>query len=284
MMHMLPRIAWGLKTANGLLALAILGAGGALFLSSLACQPPTEPGGGLDRGDSLAVLAILNANHKTWPNGLIIAKADSTGRAAYLALSDMGLDTIPPEIGKLTSLTDIDLSGNKLRKLPEEFEALTSLVTLNLARNEFDSLPDGFTLSRLRNLDLSKNRLTALPRNVDVTDLRDLDLDYNRIRTLPPDFHYLGKLASFSIQGNLLDSLPQSFGPAAHPDLKRLILADNDLTSLPPGMKGFSLDYLNLARNRLCLPDTAQAEPAQRALMDWLDISDRDWRATQRCP
>jgi Leucine-rich repeat (LRR) protein len=279
------RIVLGLKIANGVMALTILAAGSALFLSSLACNKlPTEPNSGLNPDDSLAVLAILQANHKLWSNSGMVVNANSFGQAEYLGLSGMELDTIPPDIGKLIALTGIDLSHNQLRKLPQEFEMLTNLVKLDLSRNGFDSLPDGFTLSRLQHLDVSHNRLSALPRNVDVTDLRDLMLDSNRIRALPPDFRYLGKLEIFSIQGNLLDSLPDSFGPAAHPVLKRLFLTDNNLASLPPGMQDFSLEYLNLARNRLCLPDTAQADSAQRALIDWLDVADRDWRATQRCP
>lgn len=285
MTRILTCIAWGLKTVNWLMALAIAAAGGALFLSSLACHGvPTQPVTGLDRDDSLAVLAILKANGKAWPASGAPVTRDAYGHVDYLGLYDMGLTNIPPDIGKLIYLTEIDLSGNHLRKLPQEFEELTNLVRLNLSRNEFDSLPDGFTLGKLQELRLSHNRLTALPRNVDVTEIRTLELDSNRIRSLPPDFRYLGQLANFSIQWNLLDSLPETFGPAAHPGLKRLIVADNNLTSLPSAMKDFSLDYLNLARNRLCLPDTAKADSAQRVLIDWMDASDRDWRATQRCP
>lgn len=285
MTRLLDLIARGLKIANWIMALAIAAAGSALFFSSLACNNiPTQPGTPLDRDDSLAVLAILKANGKAWPKTGAPVTRNGNGRVDYLGLYDMGLTTIPPDIGKLIAVTEINLSGNHLRRLPQEFEELTDLVRLNLSRNEFDSLPDGFTLGSLQELRLSHNRLTALPRNVDVTALRILDLDSNRIRALPPDFRYLGQLTNFYIQGNLLDSLPDTFGPAAHPGLKRLILADNNIASLPPAMKGFSLNYLNLARNRLCLPDTAKADSAQRALIDWLDASDRDWRATQRCP
>jgi hypothetical protein len=291
MPSLIARLAWFLKAANWIMAFAIAAACGILLVSSLACQslPPTETGsdGSLFRDDSLAIAAILRANGKPWPQSSWPQSGPVTvrdGRAIGLDLAGMGLDTIPPDIGKLAGLIDIDLSRNHLRRLPQAFEELTDLETLRLGDNEFDSLPDGFTLARLRELYLLRNRLGALPRNVDVTNLRILDLDGNRIRVLPPDFRYLGQLVSFSIRGNLLDSLPADFAPATHPRLTRLALADNSISALPPGMPGFSLDYLDLGGNRLCLPDAAQADSAQHALIDWLDAADRDWRSTQRCP
>jgi hypothetical protein len=295
MTSLIARVAWALKAANWILAFAIAAACSALFLSSLACHSvaPTEtqPGGpsyvrpgDLIRDDSLAIAAILKANGKSWPWSGSPVTAVRNGRAIGLDLAGLGLDTIPPDIGKLIGLADIDLGRNHLRRLPQAFEELTDLETLRLGDNELDSLPDGFTLASLRELYLPRNRLVALPRNVGVTNLRILDLDENRIRALPPDFRYLSHLVSFSIRGNLLDSLPAAFGPETFPRLTRLALADNAIGALPPGMPDFSLDYLDLGGNRLCLPDTAQADSAQRAWINWLDASDRDWRSTQRCP
>lgn len=273
-----------LKAADGIMVAALIGAMGTLFLSSLACRPPVEPESPLEEQDSLAVLAVLKANHLKWQAGDGFVERDSLGRATVLRLHDLGLDTLPPEIGDLTHLVRMDLGGNRLHSLPREFEALTALEILDLSRNRFDSLPDGFTLARLRELRLSDNRLTGLPRNVDVTSLQDLDLDRNLIAVLPPDFRYLRALASFSMRDNRLDSLPPTFNPENHPALRRLELYGNRLADLPGGMPAFAFDYLDLGGNRLCLPESAAADSSQAALIAWLDASDRDWRATQACP
>lgn len=280
----LSRLRFALKAANWAMASAIAAAGGTLFFASLACMPPTQPESALDSRDSLAVLAILEANGLGWPKGRSPVARDSTGHATSLYLPGLGLQTIPADIGELVHLTYIDLGRNELRRLPQEFEALTALEHLDLSSNRFDSLPDGFTLARLKELYLSGNRLTDLPRNVDVSGLIALEADSNLIPALPPDFRYLRQLTSFSMRGNRLDSLPGSFNPENHPHLRRLNLSGNRLASLPAGLEDFSFEYLDLGNNRLCLPDSAGADSTQQALLAWLGASDRDWRSSQRCP
>jgi Leucine-rich repeat (LRR) protein len=283
MKGILPHLVRGLKAANWLMALAIAALGGTLFFSSLACYSPMEPLVGLDERDSLAVLAILQANGKSWPKGYFAEGRDSSGHLTSLSLYNMGLDTLPPAIGDLIFLTHLNLSYNRLERLPREIEALTALTELDLRRNRIVSLPDGFTFAHLRWLDLSSNAISVLPRNVDVTGLEGLLLDSNRITELPPDFRYLGRLEALSLSGNLLDSLPADFGPENHPKLKRLNVAGNRLRTLPVSMKGFTLDYLDLANNRLCWTGNAEADSAMRTLEAWMDSTDRDWRLDQNC-
>lgn len=70
---------------------------------------------------------------------------------------------LPPEIGCLEKLEDLDLSFNKLKNLPNDIAALSALKSLRVANNKLIELPSGLSsLQRLVNLDFSNNRLTSL--------------------------------------------------------------------------------------------------------------------------
>jgi Leucine-rich repeat (LRR) protein len=58
-----------------------------------------------------------------------------------LDLTQLGLVTLPPEIVKLTALTELYLWNNKLRTLPPEISKLSALTCLNLATNQLSALP-----------------------------------------------------------------------------------------------------------------------------------------------
>ena len=75
----------------------------------------------------------------------------------------------PPDRGfdfsKLTNLTWIDLSHNRIVWLPESFFSLNNVESLNLSHNLIRSIPHTFRSDeKLRKLDLSNNRLTEAPR------------------------------------------------------------------------------------------------------------------------
>lgn len=70
---------------------------------------------------------------------------------------------LPPEIGCLEKLEDLDLSFNKLKSLPDHVAALSALKSLKVSNNKLIELPSGLScLQSLENLDLSNNRLTSL--------------------------------------------------------------------------------------------------------------------------
>ena len=49
-----------------------------------------------------------------------------------LDLSSKGLTELPPEIGKLTNLTQLSLSYNQIKVIPECIEQMTTLATLEM--------------------------------------------------------------------------------------------------------------------------------------------------------
>ena len=100
---------------------------------------------------------------------------------------------IPPELGQLTGMTVLDLSGNELSgPIPWELGSLASLETLNLSHNRLTGLipPELATPANLSELYLEFNRLTGLvPRPIwERIVRRELAMRYdgNAIRGFEP--------------------------------------------------------------------------------------------------
>src|SRR5207302_1275684 len=104
-------------------------------------------------------------------------------------LWDNQLDTLPAEIGRLTCLQNLDLTGNQLSDLPAEIGRLTSLQNLDLRGNQLSALPAEIgRLTNPQNLDLRGNQLSALPG--DLGYLREtlaLGLDANPLQEPLPE-------------------------------------------------------------------------------------------------
>lgn len=110
-----------------------------------------------------------------------------------LKISSNDLESLPPEIGKLTKLTWLDLYHNKLTDLPAEIWELTNLTTLCLTGNKLTSLPSGIgRLTNLTELYLDYNELTSLPAEIgELTNLTTLSLPFTN---LPPEIWKLTNL------------------------------------------------------------------------------------------
>ena len=169
-----------------------------------------------------------------------------------LDLSQLGLTTLPPEIGQLTALTRLDLRNNRLTTLPPEIGHLSALTRLSLFNNELTTLPPEIgQLSALTELDLSSNRLTTLPPQIgQLSALTWLSLSNNRLTTLRPEIGQLSALTELDLSSNRLTTLsPQVSHLLA---LTRLDLSNNQLTMLPPQIGQLSaLTWLSLSNNQL---------------------------------
>lgn len=110
-------------------------------------------------------------------------------RFQYLDLSNLGLTSLPPEIGNLTSVKNLSIHDNQLTSLPAEIGRLTSL----------------------RYLDVTTNRLTALPPEINnCTCLETLFIGDNQLTALPEEIGNLTSLKTLVCLGNQLTSLPAS--------------------------------------------------------------------------
>ncbi|MCC3427757.1 MAG: leucine-rich repeat domain-containing protein [Microcoleus sp. PH2017_01_SCD_O_A] len=174
----------------------------------------------------------------------LIDKAASEG-SKVLDLSGLGLEELPPEIGKCTQLQRLILGkwideyeglGNKLTALPPEIGKLTNLKILQLGFNALSSLPDEMSqLVNLKALHLPKNRFTQLPDCIfQLHQLVYLDCRENGIAIVPPQIKNLKLLETLKIGGNKLNFLPDEIEILQH--LKGFYLWANPIESLPESL------------------------------------------------
>jgi len=109
---------------------------------------------------------------------------------------------LPPEVGNLTSLTNLHLDGNELTTLPPEIGRLSNLTYLHLHDNKLTRLPPEIgKLANLAMLELSGNPIT----DADLKHLISLNnLTYLCIRST--------KVTPKGSRGGGMFRLPWNFG------------------------------------------------------------------------
>ena len=131
-------------------------------------------------------------------------------RVAELNLPGNNLrGTLPADLGSLTELNLLDLSGNQLRGQIPDVRGLTILTSLNLGDNQLSgTIPDWLgSLTALQDLSLRDNRLTGpiLEELGDLLQLQHLYLDDNQLSGAIPDWlRDLGQLRNLYLNGNQL--------------------------------------------------------------------------------
>ena len=142
------------------------------------------------------------------------------GRVEGLSLPGNDLrGTLPADLGSLTSLNVLDLSGNQLRGQIPDVRGLTILTTLNLGDNQLSgAIPDWLgSLTALQTLYLRDNRLTGpIPEALrDLVQLQDLYVDDNQLSGSIPDWlSDLGQLRNLYLNGNQLSGcVPDELRP-----------------------------------------------------------------------
>ena len=195
---------------------------------------------------------------------------DASGRVVRLDLSGTGValesrhglsGPIPPELGTLTSLEELDLAFNELTgPIPSEFGDLERVEIINLFQNTLSGDIPGelASLHRLEVLILSQNELTGSipPEFGNLTSLVRLYLNNNSLTgAIPPELGSLPRLEMLYLQFNgFTGTIPPELGSLAN--LKRLILYFAGLSgSIPPELGRLAnLEWLYLSVNQLSGP------------------------------
>ena len=179
---------------------------------------------------------------------------------------------IPPELGNLAALEELWLDGNALEgAIPAELGALTGLEELWLNDNQLEGAipPELGSLARLKSLSLSGNALGGrVPAELGaLAGLEGLWLDGNRLEgAILPELGSLAHLRGLSLSGNALEGrVPAELGGLRR--LEFLYLDGNALTGALPRslLRIGGLVRFRFERNGgLCAPGTAE-------FITWLD-------------
>jgi len=178
-------------------------------------------------------------------------------------------------LGNLNSLTELDLSNNKIKKLPDSISQLTSLLCLNLSQNQFEEFPEIITkLTSLIILKITFNWLQKIPKTISkLRFLKQFDLALNPLKEFPESVNMLNTLTILNLSSTELTEIPESITELKFlkvlglsnnqfknfPDsiskltaLTDLYLADNQLNEISASISDLtSLAYLNLSGNQL---------------------------------
>ena len=199
-------------------------------------------------------------------------ETDGSGRVARLELAGGWDDEakrifrhglygpIPPELGRLTNLTELILDANSLLgPIPPELGNLVNLTSLSLGDNNLTGpIPSDIDkLSKLTSLRLFLNHLSGPipPQLGNLANLRRLDLSNNRLTgPIPPELGNLVNLRRLELGLNeLTGPIPPELGNLVN--LTVLHLGFNELTgSIPRSL--FSLAKLSELFLDLCVPGT----------------------------
>lgn len=208
---------------------------------------------------NLSNLEFLNINENTGFNPWEMPESISQlGKLKHAILMSCMLGgRIPSAIANLTSLVDLELSGNSLvGSIPPELGSLRSLELLELYYNQLEGdIPEALgNLTRLRDLDLSVNALTGkIPDSVCLLPRLDSLQLYNNSLSgdFPTSLANSTTLRILSLYTNRLTGVvPRNFG--AFSALEALDLSENEISGeLPPRLcsRG-KLKYILLLQNK----------------------------------
>jgi TonB family protein len=134
------------------------------------------------------------------------ANLSGLSHVSKVILQNNKLQTISPEIGKLTGLTELYLSNNLINALPVSLANLQSLRLIALANNKLTEFPSVlFALSKLEVIHVGGNQIPTLPPAINLlTKLESLYLQNNKLQTLPEEVFQLPKLKLLHLGGNPL--------------------------------------------------------------------------------
>ena len=156
---------------------------------------------------------------------------------------------LPAELGSLSKLTQLDVTGDGVRlggEIPAELGSLSNLELLDLSDNDLSGeIPAELgSLSNLRDLSLGNNELSGEipPELGSLSNLTLLQLPYNALSgEIPPELGGLSKLTQLDLRDNELSGeIPAELGSLSNLTLLRL--SGNALSGCVPSSLEDQLD------------------------------------------
>ena len=163
-----------------------------------------------------------------------------------------GIDYLPLVCG-YENLKQLKFIHNGISEIPSGINALTSLTNLNLSCNKITVLPPEMAeLQNLKKLKLINNGISEIPPGINaLTSLEVLYLSWNRITTLPPEMAELPNLRTLVLHRNRIKAVSRAILPS---NLKVLILSRNKIAALSGNDVPSTLQELHLAHNHMKIP------------------------------
>ena len=207
---------------------------------------------GIFRGyKNLRILKIENSPLPRIEDGAFDGLQDSL---EYLKLDHCSVKRLPRDLGALTRLQIIDISGNEITELPSSMSRLTKLHTLDASFNQIENLTPGLFsgMDSLVRLHLGANKLRGVPEDLLKTsssrsrkNLIKLNLEWNLITEIPDKLLVgQGSLRDVYLNLNRISNFP---GPALAPvrdTLQTMKIYGNAFTVAPRGtLAGFTKLY-----------------------------------------
>jgi internalin A len=206
---------------------------------------------------------------------------DSSASEAWteLDLAGLGLEELPPEIGKCPPLESLVLGkydeekqqvlGNKLTEFPDVILQLTNLKILSLRNNQITSIPEDLgQLSNLTHLYLWENQITQIPEAIcQLSNLQWLGLYNNKITVIPEAISQLCNLTHLDLSNNQITVIPEAIAQLSN--LTDLHLDNNQITEIPEAIAQLSnLTDLHLSSNQITQIPEAIAQLSNLTLLD----------------
>ncbi|MEW5312430.1 MAG: hypothetical protein WDW38_004066 [Sanguina aurantia] len=155
------------------------------------------------------------------------------GLLASIVVANNLIEILPPGLAGCSSLTMLDLQGNKMREIGQG-SLPASLTELNLCRNRLEGVlchEVGY-LKKLRVLSLKENKLTGLPASLGgCAAMIECHVGFNSLSGVPAEFGACSSLRVLDLRNNRISELPDGICSLK---LSLLDLTNNDLQKLPP--------------------------------------------------
>lgn len=152
------------------------------------------------------------------------------------------------QLGKTSSIQSLDCSFIGITKITNQLEKLTNLTHLDLSNNRLSEVTK--LSKRIKTLDLSHNRITSGKLSKIPQYVQHLNLSYNEITYLPLDMKNLKNLKSIELLGNPINCTCETLQVRNWLQINHVWTDNLVICSNPMAYKG--KPWLQIKENELC--------------------------------